>query len=380
MKKFDDNFLEFIKENILIEDLARNVYDLIEHKKRSTKQYPVFVFTEEDLKEKGSVKIVINNAKNAFFTHNYNARGTSIDFVQYVENCDFVTAVKKISSYYNIDIQNENVEFNSDYIKNNVNLQRSVSLKNKVKEAAIETERKAQKWIEMYNTLRINRHFTESVRGISAELLNYLRDNGKLKFYKTDKYAVIKVPMYRDSIEMCGGQDIYRDKNGKWQKINHGRAGIYVTGNLKNVTTLTLTESAFDSLSALQLKLDKTKAKNPFYDYDDLNNDLSTISINGSLSDLKKEAILDVIRNAESLETIIFAFDADEVGKKYVDEVTQLLKENGLLDKYNVITITFGDKKDLNEYLQAKKLQDSAAPNNSIKAAGEREKEAFIAR
>jgi len=381
MRRFDENFLSFIKENVLIEDLARNVYNLTEHKKRSTKQYPVFYRYEDEVGKKGSVKIVINPAKNSFFTHNENKKGTVIDFVSYIENVDFVEAVKKIASYYDINIETENIELNNDYIKNNVNLRRSISLKNKVKEAAAETAEKAEKWLEMYKNLRINRHFTEDVRGISADLLNYLRDENKLKFYKTDKYAVIKVPMYRDSIEMCGGQDIYRDKNGKWQKINHGRAGIFLTGNLKNVTTLTLTESVFDSLSALQLKLDKTKAKNPFYTYSDLDNDLATISINGSLSDLKKEAILDVIRNAESLETIVFAFDADKVGRKYIEEVKKLLEENGLLNKYNVISVSFGDKKDLNEYLQAKKLKDSAAPDNiQRQAAGEREKAAIIAR
>ena len=382
MRKFDDNFLNFIKENISIEDLARNVYNLIEHKKRSTKQYPVFVQNEEDLKTKGSVKIVINPAKNSFFTHNYNAKGTVIDFVEYIENCNFVTAVKKIASYYNIDIQNKNIELNDDYIKNNINLQRSINFKNKVKEAAAEAEANAQKWLEMYKNLRINRHFTESVRGISADLLNYLRDSDILKFYKTDKYSVIKVPLYSKVGEMCGGQDIYKDSSGKWQKINHGRAGIFITGNLKNITTLTLTESFFDSLSALQLKYDKTKAKNPFYSYDDLNNDLATVSINGSLSDLKKEAIIDVIKNAESLKTIIYAFDNDEVGKKYEKEIFDLLKENGLLEKFNVVAINYGNKKDLNEYLQAKKARESIAPVNNIKdrAAGEREKEAFIAR
>jgi len=379
MKKFDENFLNFIKENVLIEDLARNVYDLIEHKKRSTKQYPVFVRDEKDLKEKGSVKIVINPVKNAFFTHNDNKKGTVIDFVSYIENVDFVEAVKKIAEYYNIDIENKDVELNSDYIKNNVNLQRSVNLKNKVKEAAAETKQNAQKWIEMYKNLRINRHFTESERGISADLLNYLRDNGKLKFYKTDKYAVIKVPLYSNKDIMCGGQDIYKNADG-WQKINHGRAGIYYTGNLKNVTTLTLAESFFDSLSALQLKFDKTKVKNPYYTMDDLNNDLATVSINGSLSDLKKEAILDVIKSAPRLQTIIFAFDADNVGKKYEKEITELLRENGLLDKYNVVAISFGEHKDLNEYLQAKKRESPALDNIQRQAAGEREKEAFIAR
>jgi len=292
---------------------------------------------------------------------------------------DFVTAVKKLAAYANINID-KNIDFNDDYFKNNVVFKRSESIKKEAETATAEAEAKAEKWIEMYNTLRINRHFTEDIRGISADLLNYLRNENKIKYYKTDKYAVIKVPLYSNKDIMCGGQDIYKDSTGKWQKINHGRAGIYHTGNLKNVQTLTLTESFFDSLSALQLKFDKTKAKNPFYSFDDLNSDLATISINGSLSDLKKEAILDVIKSSESLKTIVLAFDADEVGKKYEKEIFDLLKENGLLDKYDVVKIAYGTHKDLNEYLQVKKARESAAPENNIRAAGKREKEAIIVR
>jgi len=372
MRKFNDDLLNMIKENIHIIDFAENVYNLEKNKHKSTKQYPVYKI--------GDDKIIVNAANNSFFSANSNKKGTIIDFIQYVENVDFVTAVKKIAAYAHLEI-NENVDFDADSFKNNVVFQRSENIKKEAVEATAEAERNAQKWIEMYKNMRVNRHFTEDVRGISAELLNYLRDNGKIKFYKTDKYAVIKVPLYSKVGEMCGGQDIYKDSSGKWQKINHGRAGIFITGNLKNITTLTLTESFFDSLSALQLKYDKTKAKNPFYSYDDLNNDLATVSINGSLSDLKKEAIIDVIKNAESLKTIIYAFDNDEVGKKYEKEIFDLLKENGLLNKYNVVTISYGTHKDLNEYLQAKKLKDSAVPDNiQRQAAGKREKEAIIAR
>jgi len=371
MKKFDENLLTMIKENIHIIDFAENVYMLEKDKRKSTKQYPVYKLNGD--------KIIVNAANNSFFSTNSDNKGTIIDFVSYVENVDFVTAVKKIATYAHLDI-GENVDFNDDYFKNNVVFKRSESIKKEAVEATAEAEAKAEKWINMYKNMRINRHFTNDIRGISAELLNYLRDNGKIKFYKTDKYAVIKVPLYKDSATMCGGQDIYRDTSDKWQKINHGRAGIYITGNLKNVQTLTLTESFFDSLSALQLKMDKTKARNPFYSYDDLNSDLATISINGSLSDLKKEAILDVIRNAGNLRTIIYAFDNDEVGKKYKKEMTELLEENGLLDKFEVVAINYGEHKDLNEYLQAKKAKESAAPNINDKAAGKKEKEAFIAR
>ena len=351
MRKFNDDFLTFIKENILIEDIAQNVYNLEKNRRKSTKQYIVYEYNND--------KIIVNSAKNSFFTANNNEKGTIIDFVKYIENCDFVEAVKKIANYYNIDIQNENVEFNDDFVKNNVNLQRSIDLKNAIKEAEIESNTKAETWINLYKNLRINRHFDSDIRAISKDLLNYLRDKEKIKYYKTEKYSVIKVPLYKDSVNMCGGQDIYKNLEG-WQKINHGRAGIYITGDLKNVTTLTLTESFFDSLSALQLKYDKTKAKNPFYDLDDLNSDLATVSINGSLNSLKKEAIIDVIKNAENLQTIIFAFDTDEVGKKYEKEVKQLLKDNKMLNEYDVVSVTFKNAKDLNEYLQTQQVKSAA--------------------
>ena len=367
MKKFDENLLNMIKENIHIADFAENVYMLEKDRRKSTKQFPVY-------KLNGDI-IIVNAANNSFFAANSNVKGTIIDFVQFIENVDFVTAVKKIAAYAHLDI-GENIDYNDEYLKNNVVFQRSESIKREAEAATAEAQEKAQKWINMYKNMRINRHFDSDVRGISKDLLNYLRDSDKLKYYKTDKYAVIKVPLYKNSTEMCGGQDIYKNAEG-WQKINHGRAGIYFTGNLKNVQTLTLTESFFDSLSALQLKYDKTKAKNPFYTYSDLDNDLATVSINGSLSDLKKEAILDVIRNAGNLRTIIYAFDNDEVGKKYEKEITELLEENGLLDKFEVVKIAYGTHKDLNEYLQAKKARESAAPDNSVEAAGKREKEAF---
>ena len=371
MRKFNDDFLTFIKENILIEDIAQNVYNLEKNRRKSTKQYIVYEYNDD--------KIIVNSSRNSFFVSNNNEKGTIIDFVQYIENCDFVEAVKKIANYYNIDIQNENVEFNDDFIKNNVNLRRSVDLKNEIKENEKKTKEKAETWINLYKNLRINRRFDNDIRAISKDLLNYLREKEKIKYYKNEKYAVIKVPLYNRVNTICGGQDIYEDAK-KWQKINHGKAGIFFVGNLKNVTTLVLTESFFDSLSALQLKYDKTKAKNQFYTFDDLDSDLATISINGSLSDLKKEAILDVIKNAKSLKTIIFAFDNDNIGKKYVDEVTNLLKDNELFDKYDVVKITFDKYKDLNEYLQAKKTRESIATDNNInknKAIERKKKEAL---
>ena len=111
-------------------------------------------------------------------------------------------------------------------------------------------------------------HHLDDLYG-SKELLNYLRDNDKLKFYKTDKYATIKIPLYCNTNEICGIQNIYK-KDNSWRKINHGKAGIYITGNLTRINTIAFAKSFFDSLSALQLKFYKTIKHNRYYDLKNL--------------------------------------------------------------------------------------------------------------
>ena len=139
----------------------------------------------------------------------------------------------------------------------------------------------------------------------------------------------------------------------KKKLINHGKAGLYITGNLTSINTIVFTESFFDSLSALQLKFYKTKKKNPFYTYSILNHEIGTISINGSLSNLKKEAIIDVIKNSPMLKTIILGFDDDNMGQKHTSEIKNLLKNSGFINKYSIKLVKYKDYKDFNEYLQA---------------------------
>jgi len=78
MRRFDENFLNFIKENILIEDLARNVYNLTEHRKKSTKTYPVFY---QGAPEKDAPKFLIDNRNNSFIDTNNIRKGDVIQFV-----------------------------------------------------------------------------------------------------------------------------------------------------------------------------------------------------------------------------------------------------------------------------------------------------------
>jgi len=291
------------------------------------------------------------NGINAWFTLN-GIKGDNIKLVQFLKNCDFVTAVTKLANFYNINP----IKYNHN-INKNPNLQRAIERKEKIKKERADAEKNSQKAIENYKNLKINRHFRNNIRGISKELLNYLRDNDKLKFYKTDKYATIKIPLFCNINEICGIQDIYK-KDNSWQKINHGKAGIYFTGNLEKINTIILTESFFDSLSALQLKFNKTIKHNPYYDLNTLNSDLAAISINGSLNDLKKEAILDVIRNSPRLKTIIFGFDDDNMGQKYIFEIKHLLKSKNLVNQYKILIIKYNGSKDFNEYLQARYKQN----------------------
>jgi len=346
MKKFDENFLQFIRDNIPVEDILENMFNFQKDIKRSSINSQVY------LTDKGKKIITFHkNGANAWFTLN-GVKGDNIKLVQFLENCDFVTAVKKLANFYNINPIKYNHNQNTS-----PNLQRAFERKEKIKKEIAEAEKNSQKAIENYKNLKINRHFRNNIRGISKELLNYLRDNDKLKFYKTDKYATIKIPLYCNIDDICGIQDIYK-KDNSWRKINHGKAGIYFTGNLEKINTIILTESFFDSLSALQLKFNKTIKHNPYYDLNTLNSDLATISINGSLNDLKKEAILDVIKNSPMLKTIILAFDNDNMGQKYTSEVKNLLESKGFINKYSIKLVKYKGYKDFNEYLQARYKQN----------------------
>jgi len=341
MKKFDDNFIQFIKDNIPVEDILENMFNFQKDIKRSSANSNVYITDK-------SKKIITyhKNNINAWFTLN-NVKGDNIKLVQFLEDCDFVTAVKKLANFYNINP----IKYNHNQNKS-PNLQRAIERKEKIKKEIAEAEKNSQKAIENYKNLKINRHFQKDIRGISKELLNYLRDKNELKFYRTNKYSTIKIPLYCNRDNICGIQDIYQENN-IWRKINHGKAGIYITGNLTSINTIVLTESFFDSLSALQLKFYKTIKHNPYYDLNILNSDLATISINGSLNNLKKEAILDVIRNSPMLKTIIFAFDDDKMGQKYTLEIKTLLKNSGFINKYTIKLLKYKGYKDFNEYLQA---------------------------
>ena len=91
MKRFTDEFLEKIKQ-INIQDLLANVYKLPEDKEKTCKAYPVF-------NSNSGEKIIINAGKNTFFISSGEARGNIINLVMYLDNLDFVNAVKKNSKY-----------------------------------------------------------------------------------------------------------------------------------------------------------------------------------------------------------------------------------------------------------------------------------------
>ena len=341
MKKFDDNFLQYIRDNIPAEDILENMFNFQKDIKRSSANSNVYIT------DKGKKIITYHkNGINAWFTLN-GVKGDNIKLVQFLKNCNFVTAVKELANFYNINP----IKYNHNQNKS-PNLQRAIERKEKIKHKIIEADKNSKEAIENYKNLKINKHFQEDIRGVSKELLNYLRDNNKLKFYRTDKYATIKIPLYCNINEICGIQDIYK-KDNSWQKINRGKAGIYITGNLTSIHTIVFTESFFDSLSALQLKFYKTKKKNPFYTYSILNHEIGTISINGSLNNLKKEAIVDVIRNSPMLKTIILGFDDDNMGQKYTSEIKNLLESKGFINKYSIKLVKYKGYKDFNEYLQA---------------------------
>jgi DNA primase len=359
-KRFDDNLLSFIKNNILITDLAENYLNLEKNRKKSTKQYAVYNYIDD--------KIIVNNNKNTFFTANNTAGGNIFDFVMYVKNTDFVNAVKIIAAYYNINIDNENN--NIDYDLENENFKRIKKQKEQKENELKKINEKAKRDIYIYENLKQNAEFDTDIRAISAELLNFLKNSDYIKHYKNDKYDIIKVPLYKynesGNAEIVGIQDVYFDVNNKkWQKINKGSAGIYTAGNLKNCDKIVMTEAFFDAISAYEFSYNNKIKKNKFYTYTDLINNLAICSTNGSLSDLKKESIVNILKNHDNINTLILAFDDDDVGKKYEKEILNLLKENNI-NNIDIVKINYNGKKDLNELLQAKKTKEQEIKQKDV--------------
>lgn len=177
----------------------------------------------------GNEKIITlhRNGANAFFILNTSIKGDNIKLVQYIKKCDFLTAIKEIVEFYKLDPNSFK----------NINYQ-------KLNKKIIESEKKANYYIYLYKNLKKISNFTENIRGISKNLLNYLQKQNKLKYYKTDQYQTIKIPLYSEMNEICGIQDIFK-KDDSWKKVNHGHAGIYYVGNLKQIKSLVITESFF---------------------------------------------------------------------------------------------------------------------------------------
>ena len=368
MKRFNEVFLNQLKQ-IPINEVAEKLYGMTFDYIKSTKTTYVYRESESDIirtDNKGNnprPKIVVNLAKNVFISHNYknDSYGDIFNFIALKESWDvrtnFPSIVKKLADYVGVVPILDNQNFNTFNFDNSKKFEKLKQKREEIKRqiAKYEKEKNNINWKEVFENIKVNRHYTDDIRGISAELLNYLRNQGKIKYYKTQNYAITKVPLYSNVKTICGIMDIYRNNNG-WQKLlnKYSKSGIFYTGNLKNIRSLVLTESFFDALSALQFKYYKERRKNLLYSLDNLNNEVGTIATAGILCDLKTNTILDIIKNSQQLENIVLAFDDDNQGHKYTQEIKKLLEQKEFLDKYNIKIISFHGFKDLNEFLQTK--------------------------
>jgi hypothetical protein len=330
---YEEEFIKYIRDNILIEDIIENMFKLPRDNKKSSINSKKYYFRNE------KIITIHRNGANGFFILNTNIKGDNIKLVQYLKNCDFLTAVESIADFYNLD----------------PNSFRTINFK-PLDEKIVNNEKKANYYIHLYKNFKKISGFAENIRGISKNLLNYLLKQNKLKYYKSDKYQTIKIPLYSSKDEICGIQDIFKRENEtEWEKRIHGHAGIFFVGNLDKIKSIIITESLFDSLSALQIHFNYNREKNLSYTFSNLLNELGSISINGSLSDLKRKALIDVIKNAKNLHTIVIAFDADQIGQKYKKEFIELLQSKNILNNYKILILNnYQGYKDFNEYLQAK--------------------------
>lgn len=164
-----------------------------------------------------------------------------------------------------------------------------------------------------------NEHSYLESRGINSELLSDLRFKGKIR---SDAQANAIFPHF-DHEGVCG----YEIKGKRFSGFaKGGEKGLWFSNFNGNDKRLLITESAIDALS-----------------YHRLHNEEKTryVSIGGSMSDKQKGLLKGTIKKIHDQDGyVVYAFDNDEQGKKYIKLVADLMNseqikkaERGLPEK-----------------------------------------------
>jgi len=301
---------DVVKDTIPVENVLVKLFNNMQYKKdRSTAKIKVF-------KNNGYIGFVFTNSNTATVKSNINgqtiATGDSINLVQKTLNKNFKDAVLWLLKEFNLikSVENGEIILNNKQIEA-IKLEYEQEKEKNLHELELKEEiaRQQIQYFKQIGTLQIDK----DVRGISKDLINLIaKDNNAFKIVKNaDKGNRIefKIALKDFNNNIDGLQTIYFNVfSKKWDKRNVGRANISYFGN-KNAENVVITESFFDSLSAVEVM-----AKMGNVSYKDLLSDYLFISINGQYSSLKNNTLKQFLAQAQQ---VILAHDRDNTGENY---------------------------------------------------------------
>ena len=313
-----DKQLQYIKQYELKYILQYLGYEY--DKKKSTKESKKY---KDDL---GNIFIVKSNTY--FNTFNNNDNGTTIDFIQnhIIQQKNFY----KVKKWFNDNIE----RLNDINIRNNTYNNNFENKKNNNKKEGDVSPSFSLLYQKIFKSQIMNKEY---IRNIDINIFNMLINKEIIKYYY--KYNLIKIPLTNDNKNITGILNININTSSKFLEKNSNK-DLFIFGNKINFKYILLFESFYDSLSYLQLLSIKYNTT-----YNNIINNCLFISTNGSISKNNINTIKNIINNKQNI-TIILSFDNDEIGKKYDNDIINIISNN--IEYYINKSIT----KDYNEDLQ----------------------------
>ena len=305
-----DNQLQYIKQYELqyIMEYLGYEYD----NKKSTKE------SKKYKDNQGNIFIVKGN--KYFNTFDNNDNGTTIDFIQnhiineknfYKVKLWFNDNIEKIDYISNTIDNTNNNTYNNNFESKNIMLSKKID-RQKGKEISFSL---------LYQKIKQNQILKyKEIRKIDINIFNMLINKKYIKYYL--KYDLIKLPLYDENTDIIGILNINIKDYSKFLEKGSNK-GIFHFGNKNNFKYVLLFESFLDSLSYLQLLSIKYKTE-----YENIINECLFISTNGSISKNNIDTIKNILNNNKNNYKIILSFDNDKIGKKYDNDIIQIIPKN----------------------------------------------------
>ena len=314
-----DNQLQYIKQYELqyIMKYLGHEYD----NKKSTKE------SKKYKDNQGNIFIVKGN--KYFNTFDNNDNGTTIDFIQ--------NHIINEKNFYKVKLWfNDNIEgLDNINIDNNTYNNIFESKKNNNKKEGDVSPSFSLLYQKIFKSQISNK---QHIRNININIFNMLIEKEIIKYYY--KYNLIKIPLTKNlNSNITGILNININTSSKFLEKGSNK-DLFIFGNKNNFKYILLFESFYDSLSYLQLVSIKYNTT-----YNNIINNCLFISTNGSISKNNINTIKNIINNNKNITTIL-SFDNDEIGKKYDNDIINIISNN--IKYYINKSIT----KDYNEDLQ----------------------------